>query len=241
MLEISSTPYIFTFKLWDWGRLGLDGKPRPINIEHGRNVIQWDRTTQWTKKNLINRVRKLAEGNGWVEEATGLHEREFIETGRHWFTGKVIHHTNGGVNVLYLVEGREAIVESPSGAFEPFVVHFAETFIVPACVGEYTIRPYGESEGQQCATSKPMSEPVSILIPFCMKSKRSSGTFSTNFMSFYVMGFVDLVWCCHGNMSTGFGLSDSVVSSRPVLFLYGLLCFPYLRAFFRIGKGKSLP
>ncbi|MGB9747708.1 MAG: class I mannose-6-phosphate isomerase [Bacteroidales bacterium] len=154
VLEISSTPYIFTFKLWDWGRLGLDGKPRPINIEHGRNVIQWDRTTQWTKKNLINRVRKVAEGNGWVEEATGLHEREFIETRRHWFTGKVIHHTNGGVNVLNLVEGREAIVESPSGAFEPFVVHFAETFIVPACVAEYTIRPYGESEGQQCATIK---------------------------------------------------------------------------------------
>jgi hypothetical protein len=37
--------------------------------------------------------------------------------------------------VLNLVEGEEAVVESPSGAFAPYVVHYAETFIVPAAVG----------------------------------------------------------------------------------------------------------
>jgi hypothetical protein len=58
------------------------------------------------------------------------------------------------VNVLNLVEGREAIVESPVNQFEPFVVHYAETFIVPANVKEYTIRPYGESEGKEIATIK---------------------------------------------------------------------------------------
>jgi len=52
------------------------------------------------------------------------------------------------------VEGREAIVESPSGAFDPFAVHYAETFIVPAAVGAYTIRPGGESEGSNCGTIK---------------------------------------------------------------------------------------
>ena len=154
VLEISATPYIFTFKLWDWGRAGLDGRPRPIHLQYGAENIQWDRTTDWVRHSLINRVQPLAAGDGWREERTGLHELEFIETRRHWFTGTVPHETGGQVNVLNLVEGAEAVVESPSGAFEPFVVHYVETFIVPAGVGPYTIRPHGAAEGTQCATMK---------------------------------------------------------------------------------------
>jgi len=154
VLEISATPYIFTFKMWDWGRLGLDGTPRPIHLQHGFRNIQWDRTTPWVERNLVNAVDAVAKGEGWREERTGLHEREFIETRRHWFTGPVRHSTNGGVNVLNLCEGREAVVESPTGKFPPFVVHYAETFIVPAAVGDYVIRPHGPSEEQQCATIK---------------------------------------------------------------------------------------
>jgi mannose-6-phosphate isomerase class I len=154
VLEISATPYIFTFKLWDWGRLGMDGKPRPINIAHGKNVIQWDRTTQWSRENIVNRIEKIKEGEGWVEERTGLHDSEFIETRRHWFTTKVSHETNGGVNVICLVEGDEVIVESPSNEFEPFNIHYAETIIIPAAVNHYTIRPTGSSEGKKCGTMK---------------------------------------------------------------------------------------
>ena len=154
VLEISATPYIFTFKLWDWDRLGLDGKPRPIHIDHGAANIQWDRTTPWVERELVNRIEPLASGPGWRAERTGLHEREFIETRRHWFTGTVPHDTGGGVNVLNLVEGEEAVVESPRGAFEPFVVHYAETFIVPGAVGAYTIRPTGAGPSAECATIK---------------------------------------------------------------------------------------
>lgn len=152
VLEISATPYIFTFKLWDWGRVGLDGLPRPIHLKHGERNIQWDRTTEWAKENLVNQFIPIASGEGWREERTGLHELEFIETRRHWFTGTVPHDTKGTVHVLNLVEGEEAIVESPAQAFEPFVVHYAETFIVPASVGTYTIRPHGASVGRKCGT-----------------------------------------------------------------------------------------
>jgi mannose-6-phosphate isomerase class I len=156
VLEISATPYIFTFKLWDWNRPGLDGLPRPLNIGRGREVIDWSRDESRARERLVNQTREIARGEGWVEERTGLHEAEFIETRRHWFTDTVQHDTGGaragGVNVLNLVEGEAAVVESPTGAFAPWLVHYAETFIVPAAVGPYTIRP--AKTGARCATLK---------------------------------------------------------------------------------------
>jgi mannose-6-phosphate isomerase class I len=152
VLEISATPYIFTFKMWDWSRLGLDGKPRPISLEHGFKNISWDRTTKWVKQNLINHLEPMGSGDGWREEKTGLHPLEFIETRRHWFTKTVAHDTRGTVNVLNLVEGEEAVVESPDKAFEPFPIHYAETFIVPAKVGAYSVRPL--DRGKESATLK---------------------------------------------------------------------------------------
>jgi mannose-6-phosphate isomerase class I len=150
VLEISATPYIFTFKLWDWGRPGLDGKPRPIHLEHGVANIQWERDTDWVKENLVNRICPVANGPGWTEERTGLHAYEFIETRRHWFNQPVVHENRGSVHVLNLVEGTAAVVESPDHAFEDFVVHYAETFIVPAAVEKYGVRPIGS--GAKCAT-----------------------------------------------------------------------------------------
>ncbi len=144
VLEISATPYIFTFKLWDWSRLGLDGLPRPVHIGHGRHVIQWDRDTAWVKNNLVNRFETLAETDTYKEEHTGLHEREFIETRRCTLRAPVTMHTDGGVVQANVVEGRGAMIESPSGAFAPYEVHYAETFIIPASVGEFTIRPLEE-------------------------------------------------------------------------------------------------
>jgi mannose-6-phosphate isomerase class I len=154
VLEISATPYIFTFKMWDWDRLGLDGRPRPIHLQHAVRNIQWYRDTAWTAENLVGQVRRVAEGDCWVEESTGLHALEFIEVRRHWFTGPVRHSTGGTVNVLNLVEGSEAIVESPAGAFPPLVVHYAETFVIPAAVGAYVIRPHGSGTGKRLATVK---------------------------------------------------------------------------------------
>ena len=142
VLEISATPYIFTFKLWDWGRLGMDGKPRPINIERGSRVIK-ERRTGWVMDNLVNRFSVVEETDGCTQEHTGLHELEFIETRRFTISTEAQIDCHESVNVLNLVEGESCLVESADGSFAPFEVHYAETFIVPESVRKYRIRAAG--------------------------------------------------------------------------------------------------
>lgn len=154
VLEISATPYIFTFKLWDWGRLGSDGLPRPIHIEHGEKVINYNANTKWVYENLVNHIKPIYEDENYKEESTGLSNRHSIETRRHIFENEVIHNTYGSVNMLNLVEGEEITVESINGEFEPFVVHYAETFIIPACIEQYKIKTSGASKGKKVATIK---------------------------------------------------------------------------------------
>ncbi|MBR2745182.1 MAG: class I mannose-6-phosphate isomerase [Erysipelotrichaceae bacterium] len=140
VLEISATPYNFTFKLWDWDRLGLDGLPRPIHIEDGEQVIQFNRTTEWVKDNLVNRFEKLTENADYTETRTGLHELEFIESRVYDITTAVTFRSNGEFCMCNLVDGQEAVIESPDGLFEPYEVHYAETFIIPANAGDAVIR-----------------------------------------------------------------------------------------------------
>ncbi len=139
VLEISATPYIFTFKLWDWGRLDLDGRPRPIHIRHGAANIQWDRNTEWVKENIVNRITRIYEDERGAVERTGLHEREFLDTFRITTSRELPIRRNGSVHMLNLVEGGRAVLTSESGHFPPFELHYAETCIIPEAAGPYTI------------------------------------------------------------------------------------------------------
>lgn len=139
VLEISATPYIFTFKLWDWERLDLDGRPRPIHISHGAANIQWYRNTEWVKENLVNKITIVHQSTDGTVERTGLHEREFLDTFRVSTESEMFIRRNGSVHMINLVEGGCAAFISDSGHFPPFELHYAETCIVPEAAGPYKI------------------------------------------------------------------------------------------------------
>jgi len=146
VLEISATPYIFTFKMWDWGRLGMDGRPRPVHLDHAKQVVVPERRTQWVKDNLVNHIEPLENGDGYRVERTGLAPQQPIETRRTWFTKPITVKTLGTVQVISLVEGGEAVLSSPTNKFTPMVIHYAECIIIPAACEEVLLTPIGNEE-----------------------------------------------------------------------------------------------
>lgn len=140
-----------TFKLYDWGRLDLDGRPRPINIDHGQHCIQEDFQTDFVYNNLISKQPTIAEGDGWRLDDSSAMNYEPMKVHRYWVSKNVTIDCCDAIAIAVVVEGEEVIIESPDNAFEPFVAHYGEATMIPAGVGRYTVKPYGKAEGQEIA------------------------------------------------------------------------------------------
>jgi mannose-6-phosphate isomerase class I len=140
VLEISNTPYIYTFKMYDWQRLGLDGKPRPINIGRAMENLNFDRKGKRVSEELISKpVMVSSSEEGDILELP-THPTHIYRVQRLEIKQSMGLITNNQVHILNLVEGEK--VEITAGS-RKLVLHFAETCIIPAAAGSYRIENLG--------------------------------------------------------------------------------------------------
>lgn len=137
VLEISATPYIFTFKMYDWLRLDLEGRPRPLNIDRAMENLYFDRRGEAVKRELVSKPTVIESGDGWQLLHLPTHAQHFYDIHRFEFTGTVSAQTNGTPHVLSLVEGSNVLIETANGTRRRF--QYAETFVVPAAAGSYRL------------------------------------------------------------------------------------------------------
>jgi mannose-6-phosphate isomerase class I len=139
VLEISATPYIFTFKMYDWMRMDLDGKPRPLNIERAFDNLYFDRQGDKVQRELVSRPRVVREGGDWRLVHLPTHREQFYDVHRFEFGSAVEVETEDSPHVMSLVEGRSVLLETAGGVRQRF--SYAETFVIPAGAGSYRLTP----------------------------------------------------------------------------------------------------
>jgi mannose-6-phosphate isomerase class I len=145
VLEISATPYIYTFKIYDHMRPDLKGRFRHLHIDYAERNAHSERTTAWVQKSLIPGPKLLSQGKDWQEFVVSDNPILFYDIRRVDFSSRVKQQTHGGVTVVNLVEGEEADIISASGTLR---IHYAETAVIPAATGVYELVNRGVSKAR---------------------------------------------------------------------------------------------
>ena len=148
VLEVSATPYLYSLRFYDWLRRDAKGKQRPVHVDHAFANLNRARKGDEVARDLVQSPRSERSGNGWREEVIGALPEVFYEVRRVVLERDPAaeDETNRGFHVLNVVAGDGVLIETGDGASHP--LNYAETIVIPAAAGRYSLRGIGKGPVQ---------------------------------------------------------------------------------------------
>lgn len=143
VLEISAAPFVYSLKLYDWLRLGIDGRPRLLNIEHGMKNLKVNRHAEQLRcqPTIVHR-----EENRYEEQHLPTHDLQFYDVYRIILESNVSidRLTENRFHLCALVEGSTIEIEynSFNNQQEKQIrqYNYLESFLIPASIQQYRLR-----------------------------------------------------------------------------------------------------
>jgi hypothetical protein len=131
--------------MFDWDRVDLDGNPRPLNIERGLENLDMSCKGNVVETDYISKPVLVDSGKYWNKFNLPTHPKHYYEINRFELETQVQIETRNQCHILNLVEGSEIEVLTKNRKIR---INFAETFVIPAAVGIYTILNLGSSKAK---------------------------------------------------------------------------------------------
>ena len=115
-----------TYRLYDWGRLGLDGQPRELHLDKGAQVANLDA------------LPAISRPSGDL-----LVDGDYFRTWRHRLeNGALKLSTEGRFQALTCIEGSLQISAQGHDP-EAITLNVGETGLIPACIAQFSINGSG--------------------------------------------------------------------------------------------------
>ncbi|MBN2582177.1 MAG: class I mannose-6-phosphate isomerase [Planctomycetes bacterium] len=124
-----------TYRVYDWGRMGTDGKPRPLHLDQAMECIDFD-----------GRLPPSG-GHGVVTDGCGVRIESLVECDKFYLDRATIEMTflsrslYRGFECAMIVEGEGFLTVDDTEVTLP--VRAGQTVLVPACAGKYGLRSRG--------------------------------------------------------------------------------------------------
>ena len=125
-----------TYRLYDWGRVGTDGKSRPLHVEEGLQVMDWQvmplvqRTPRRVGFMGVNELWDILTTEYFRMEA--LHVLEEWPSAHDGRTCQVLFVTSGDVTLTWA----DGVLALPAGT----------SCLIPATLTSYTLRPGNQAK-----------------------------------------------------------------------------------------------
>ena len=124
-----------TYRVYDWDRVGADGRPRPLHLEKALAVIDWDAPKE-------EKVTPQVLGEDGVRKELLVRCPKF--TAERWTLGEPVRESlDGRFRVLMALDG-EVDIAGP-GAAEPVLLSKGRSALLPASLREVHLRPRGRT------------------------------------------------------------------------------------------------
>ena len=113
-----------TYRLYDWGRTGLDGTPRELHIDKGMQVANLEHAPNVTRP-----------------ESDRIVDGDYFMTWRHQLKNDELNfNTRGCFQALTCLEGK---IRATASGHEPLDLAKGETGLIPACFDDFVLSGLG--------------------------------------------------------------------------------------------------